>query len=195
MLTLSVSQIMERLRTADRVLLAVALLAGIALIYATTQGYSWWRSYAQAGDLRTQAYQLQTAIANARTGGSDVGTALRQHQAQLAGQAANLTFTTDDQILGLLGDVARQSHVTLVSASLTNKGMRASGPTTFRVISISARVESQLTSIYGYIDNLRQAMPTTSVVTSHLGFGVAPFATLEIEMLVDPTPTPAGSTK
>lgn len=193
MLTLSVSQMLLRLRTADRTLLAVAAVALIALLYAGNQGLAWWSNYSQAGDLRQQALQLQTAIANARVDGTSAGITLDQYETQLDEEAANLTYATDDEIVGLLGDLARDSRVQLTSVAIAGAGTRTVGPVTYRVVNISARIEGQLSRIYAYMDLVVETSPSTSIVSVALGgFELTPSASLELELLVDPQPA-AGS--
>ena len=193
MLTLSVSQLMIRLRTLDRVLLAVALLTLLALFYAGNRSLAWWDSYSQAGDLHAQAQQLQTAIANARAGGSSGATTLAEYEARLTARAAALRHPTDDAIIGVLGDLARESRVMLASANIASSGVRTVGAVTYRVVNVTARVEGQLTRLYEYIALVSTTIPSAGVGSALLGgFGASPWVTLEIELLVDPTAT-AGS--
>jgi hypothetical protein len=194
MLTISVSQLIARLRNADRVLLAVAVLTLLGLLYSGNRTLAWWDAHSQATSLRLEAQQLQTAISNARAGGATGTTTLAQYQAQLDAETAGLEHTTDDVIIGVMGDLARESRVMLASAGVVSAGSTTVGPVTYRIVKVSARVEGQLSRLYEYIDLVSRTVPSSAVVSARLGgFGLSPFVTLDIEMLVDPRGTAAGS--
>lgn len=195
MLTLSFSQVFDRLRSTDKALLAVAIFTAIALLYSGNQALSWLGNYNQAGELRLQAEQLETALGNSRVGGESGTTTVDQYVAQLAAVSSSLAFETNEKIIGLLSDLARESRVLVASTTVSGAGDRTTGPVRYEVVTMSVRIEGQLSRIYEYIDLLSDTAPTVAVVSARVGgFGIKPWALLEIEFLVRPQPAPPGST-
>lgn len=190
MLTLNFSQLLLQLRRMERSILIAALISIGALIYAGSLGLQWWGELGQADELRAQIQQLQTALSTVRQDGSTTGVTIPERQQELASQLERFTFTTDDEIIGVVDDISRDARVTISSAETKDAGNRAIGSQIYRVRSATFRLEGQVTRLLDFIDRMSVASPGLGVTSSRMGgFSQTPWMILEVELLLDPKPT------
>jgi hypothetical protein len=197
MLTLNLQQMIAALSKVQRNVLIAAAVVLLALVYSGSLGLQWWGDLGQADQLQAQIQQLQTALNSGAQDGAATSASLEERLQELGETLERFSFTTDDDIIGLVDAISRDARVTVASAGTKDAGTRVIGSQVYRVRTANFRVEGQVTRLLDFIGLLSDAVPSTGVPSSRMGgFGLAPWLILDVEFLLDPQPiepTESGS--
>jgi hypothetical protein len=187
-MTLSLSQVIAKIRSMERIVLVMAALTIAALLYAGNLGVQWWSDSARAAELDLQAAQLRVAVDRITSEGSLTAT-LAEQQAALERETARFSYASDDEVIGLVALVARDARVQVGSVGTQEGAPRIEGPMTYRVRVLDVRLNGHITRLLEFVDALSSSVPGTSFSDVRLG-GLTESAsmTVLIEFLLDPTP-------
>ena len=183
----SIVQLLWRLRTANRVVLAM-VVAGLALLaYNGAMGFRYWDDHSRGGVLQEEMVGL---LARARhSGGVTASLQLQvdQRAALLQQRGERFVYAHDDELIRLVSSIARASGVTLTSVSAAGGGVLADAPLSYTIRTLSVQVTGSTAEIYGFVDSLSDAAPALTISSARLGaLSDAPSAALELNFLLDP---------
>ena len=191
----SVFQLIGRLRAANRLVLVLLVIAAGMLAYDAWLGLRYWNGLGRGTAALAEA---QSLLGSARGPSGDIAAIEQQlapSEALLESRSAALSFEHTDELIELVARTAREAGVALGSINVTEAGRRASGPLSYGVLGLSIRVSGSTQRIYRFVDALSGAAPGMTVRGARLGnLSGAPWATFEIEILVDPAPIDSGET-
>ena len=186
-MALSISQLLLRLRSADRSLLVALAAAAAVLFYTGMLGMQYVSGSSRAADLRVEAGQLIDVLDSVAGAHTATGSLFANEEARFAERQARFSFASDDEVIHLLSEHVRTWRVRLESAIARGSGVITDGSLTYRVQKLDLRLEGQPSRLLAYIDALSTDIPGLEVDVVRMGgFGQAPWATLQLSLLLDP---------
>ena len=186
----SIVQLLWRLRTANRVVLAI-VVAGLALLaYNGAMGFRYWESHSRGGVLQEEAHGLLARARHSEGVMPSLRLQLDERAALLRQRGERFVYAHDDELIRLVSSIAGASGVTLTSVSAAGEAVLADGPMSYTIRTLEVRVTGSTAGIYGFVDSLSDAAPALTVRSARLGaLSDAPWAVLELNFLLDPRPT------
>ena len=186
-MALSISQLLLRLRSADRWLLVALAAAAAVLLYTGMLGMQYVGGSGRAADLRLEAGQLIDVLDSVAGTRTATGSPLADEEARLAERQARFSYESDDAVIHLLSEHARTWRVRLESAIARGSGVITEGSLIYRVQKLDLRLEGQPSRLLDYIDSLSTDIPGLEVDVVRMGgFGQAPWAALQLSLFLDP---------
>ena len=188
----SVFALIGRLRTANRLFL-VLLVAGAGMfVYDASLGLRYWDGLSRGTAAKTEARSLLASARPPSGVTAELEAQLAPNEALLESRSAGFSYEHTDELIELVAATARTSGVALASINIAEAGRRADGPLSYRMLSLTIRVTGGTEAIYGFLDALSEAAPGMTVRSARLGnLSGAPWASLDIDVELDPEPSEA----
>ena len=186
-MTLSFVQLLARLRTVDRRLLVMVLVAMAALLYTGNLGLRYLSDTERAQELEREIRQLAAVVENLGERNAPALSGLANQQALLEEEALRFSHASDDDLILLLSEAALESRVHPASVNARAAGTRREGMLEYGVRRINLRVEGRPRNVLDFIDAVSLVVPGARIESVSMGgFPEAPWASLEFEFLLDP---------
>lgn len=188
----SVFQLIERLRAANRVVLVLLVLGAGMLAYDAWLGLRYWDGLSRGTAAQTEAKALLAAARGPSGVAAVIEAQVAPTEELLESRSARFGYEHTDELIELVAATARTSGVALASINIAEAGRRADGPLSYRMLSLTIRVTGGTEAIYGFLDALSEAAPGMTVRSARLGnLSGAPWASLDIDVELDPEPSEA----
>ena len=188
----SVFQLIERLRTANRVVLVLLVLGAGMLAYDAWLGLRYWDGLSRGTAAQSEAKALLAAARGPSGVAAVIEAQVAPTEELLESRSARFGYEHTDELIELVAATARTSGVALASINIAEAGRRADGPLSYRMLSLTIRVTGGTEAIYGFLDALSEATPGMTVRSARLGnLSGAPWASLDIDVELDPEPSEA----
>ncbi len=188
----SVFQLIERLRTANRVVLVLLVLGAGMLAYDAWLGLRYWDGLSRGTAAQSEAKALLAAARGPSGVAAVIEAQVAPTEELLESRSARFGYEHTDELIELVAATARTSGVALASINIAEAGRRADGPLSYRMLSLTIRVTGGTEAIYGFLDALSEAAPGMTVRSARLGnLSGAPWASLDIDVELDPEPSEA----
>lgn len=186
----SIVQLLWRLRTANRVVLAIVVASLALLAYNGAMGFRYWESHSRGGVFQEEVPGLLGRPRHSEGLMPSLRLRLDERAALLQQRAERFVYAHDDELIRLVSSVARASGVTLTSVSAAGGAVLADGPLSYTLRMLTVQVRGSTADIYGFVDSLSDAAPALTVRSARLGdLSDSPWAALELNFLLDPRPT------
>ena len=190
----SVSQILLRLRAADRATVLIALAAVAVAIYSGWLATQYVDATSEGERLATEVRDLTDAIRALGDSDPNSPTDLDRMRGEFESQTGRFTFDHDDDVIALLSEQAKEARLGLGSVSAREAGSTVIGPLAYRIRKLDIRLEGRPERIYAFVDALSTAAPSVSVDALRMGgFGQAPWAVMELSFYIEPKETAGAS--
>jgi hypothetical protein len=190
MLTLSFSEILNRLRTLRATTLALALAALVLAGAYGTLGFGYLSESARATALEEDIAQLSAVIRRASVQRESPEEQLATEEARLERDLSMLAYPTPNAVLEQVNQVAREQRVQLSAVAIREGAAREEGPFTYRVYAVNLRAAGAATRLQAFVDALAAAAPAGSPRTARVtGLPENPSLLAEFDFLVNPTVT------
>ncbi|MCH7481570.1 MAG: hypothetical protein IIC95_02385 [Chloroflexi bacterium] len=188
----SVFQLIERLRAANRVVLVLLVLGAGMLAYDAWLGLRYWDGLSRGTAAQSEAKALLAAARGPSGVAAVIEAQVAPTEELLESRSARFGYEHTDELIELVAATARTSGVALASINIAEAGRRADGPLSYRMLSLTIRVTGGTEAIYGFLDALSEAAPGMTVRSARLGnLSGAPWASLDIDVELDPEPSEA----
>ena len=188
----SVFQLIERLRTANRVVLVLLVLGAGMLAYDAWLGLRYWDGLSRGTAAQSEAKALLAAARGPSGVAAVIEAQVAPTEELLESRSARFGYEHTDELIELVAATARTSGVALASINIAEAGRRVDGPLSYRMLSLTIRVTGGTEAIYGFLDALSEAAPGMTVRSARLGnLSGAPWASLDIDVELDPEPSEA----
>ena len=188
----SVFQLIERLRAANRVVLVLLVLGAGMLAYDAWLGLRYWDGLSRGTAAQSEAKALLAAARGPSGVAAVIEAQVAPTEELLESRSARFGYEHTDELIELVAATARTSGVARASINIAEAGRRADGPLSYRMLSLTIRVTGGTEAIYGFLDALSEAAPGMTVRSARLGnLSGAPWASLDIDVELDPEPSEA----
>lgn len=186
-MTLSFSQLLQQLRTMDRMVIAAFVISTFLVLYSGNLGLEWWQSTRLAGTLEAQAQQLQTAAQNLAREQASPDSSLPQRTFELEEIVDSYTFADENVVIGLIDRIAREARVRAGSISTAASPAVNKGSILYQARIATIRVEGRTDRLLQFVDDLSSEAPGLTITGTRMG-GIdgAPWAVLTALFLTNP---------
>ena len=188
-MSISIFELIGRLRTANRLLLVLLVAGAGMLAYDASLGLRYWDGLSRGTAAQTEARALLASARPPSGAMAELEAQLAPSEALLESRSAGFAYEHTDELIELVAATARETGVALASINVAEAGRRAAGPLSYGVLALTIRVSGSTQSIYGFVDALSEAAPGMRVRSARLGnLSGAPWASFEIDVPLDPEP-------
>ena len=185
----SVLQLLWRLRTANRIVLAM-LVVGLGMFaYDAWLGFRYWEGFSTGNAAQADVRALWASARGPSGAMPALEAEVAEAEALLERVGQRFSFAHNSEAIQLVAATARSNGLDLASVTIGASAGPASDPLSYGMLTLAIRVGGSSQSIQDFLAALSEAAPGMTVRSARLGsLTGSPWAVLDLDFLVDPVP-------